>query len=142
MNAANVRYYAKNREKVRAYQAKRYVDNRDKLSADNAKWSKANPEKVRAKSHRWRARKANAQGDHTAAQLKARFDYHGNKCIYCNSTENHHADHMIPLSRGGANWPSNMVPACASCNISKGAKTPEEFLLQQFNIAMEKMING
>jgi len=29
-------------------------------------------------------------------------------------------DHVIPLSKGGKHLPSNVVPACASCNSSKG----------------------
>ena len=90
-------------------------------------YSKANPQYRKTVSNNRRARKVNAKGSHTVEQLKARFDYHGNKCVYCNSTENLHADHQIPLSRGGTNFASNMVPACASCNCSKNDKTPIEF---------------
>lgn len=116
--------------------------NTDKMRTYSAKWHAANPDKARSKRFRRRARLANATGDHTAEQLKARFDYHGNKCVYCDSTENLHADHQIPLSRGGTNFASNMVPACATCNKSKGSKTPEEFLEYQFRTAMERFING
>jgi 5-methylcytosine-specific restriction endonuclease McrA len=28
-----------------------------------------------------------------------------------------------PISRGGADRESNIVPACTACNLSKGAKT-------------------
>ena len=135
-------YYAENRNKKLAWHAKWRAENQEKKRTSDAKWQKDNPGKRRAIKQRYRAKKRNAQGDCTAEQLQARFDYHGNKCVYCDSTENLHADHQIPLSRGGTNFASNMVPACASCNLSKGAKTPEEFLLQQFNIAMDKLING
>ena len=121
--ARQAKYRAENPE----YQAKYRSENREKENSRIARWNKANPEKRRALDQRRRARNANAQGTHTAEQLKARFDYHGNKCVYCNSTGNLHADHMIPLSRGGTNFASNMVPACGSCNRSKGAKTPIEF---------------
>jgi len=29
-------------------------------------------------------------------------------------------DHVIPLSRGGSDHPSNMVVACRPCNLKKG----------------------
>ncbi|QPB09571.1 hypothetical protein CPT_Sycamore_031 [Streptomyces phage Sycamore] len=48
------------------------------------------------------------------------------KCAYCNAPAEH-LDHVVPLSRGGADKESNMVPACAPCNLSKGAKTLEEW---------------
>ena len=138
--------YHRNPEKHKDYSRRYREDNKERVAAMDKAYAKANPEKrrswARKDAAKRKAAKLNAKGSHTAEQLKARFDYHGNKCVYCDSTENLHADHQIPLSRGGANFASNMVPACASCNCSKGAKTPEEFLVQQFNIAMEKLING
>lgn len=48
------------------------------------------------------------------------------KCAYCGARAEH-LDHVVPLSRGGADVESNMVPACAPCNLSKGAKTLDEW---------------
>jgi 5-methylcytosine-specific restriction endonuclease McrA len=49
-------------------------------------------------------------------------------CAYCGDTEGpFHADHVIPLSRGGGSDLRNLTIACASCNISKGARLPEEW---------------
>lgn len=50
----------------------------------------------------------------------------GNKCAYCSSTRNLTIDHIIPTSRGGKNTWENLICSCVKCNISKGAKTPEE----------------
>jgi 5-methylcytosine-specific restriction endonuclease McrA len=36
-------------------------------------------------------------------------------------------DHVIPLSRGGVDDPSNIVVCCKTCNRSKGYKLPEEW---------------
>lgn len=42
-------------------------------------------------------------------------------CAYCLRTgERLQRDHVIPLSRGGLDVPTNVVPACASCNAAKG----------------------
>jgi len=35
-------------------------------------------------------------------------------------------DHILPVSKGGKTRPSNLAIACSKCNLSKGAKTPEE----------------
>lgn len=38
-------------------------------------------------------------------------------------------DHVIPSSRGGDNTIDNKVLSCRSCNSSKNARTPEEWLV-------------
>jgi 5-methylcytosine-specific restriction endonuclease McrA len=80
-----------------------------------------------------RARKASAEGWHTADQRAARFAYFGNKCVACGSTERLEADHNIPLSRQGTNWAANLVPLCKPCNISKHTQTLGEFLAKRAN---------
>jgi 5-methylcytosine-specific restriction endonuclease McrA len=55
------------------------------------------------------------------------LDACGHRCAYCGKeTEQLTPDHVVPLSQGGANSLSNIVPACETCNKQKGAKTPEE----------------
>ncbi|MFB6267822.1 MAG: HNH endonuclease [Halodesulfurarchaeum sp.] len=44
------------------------------------------------------------------------------ECIYCGATENLTFDHLVPTSEGGPDIISNQVPACQSCNSSKGAQ--------------------
>lgn len=95
------------------------------------KWKEANPDKTAANNHKRRARKSNADGTATAEQIKARFQYHENRCYYCGDSESGlHIEHRIPLSRGGSNWPANLVPSCPTCNLSKHAKTEKEFINQ------------
>jgi 5-methylcytosine-specific restriction endonuclease McrA len=36
-------------------------------------------------------------------------------------------DHVLPLSRGGYDSPTNLLPACVACNSSKGARTLSEW---------------
>lgn len=50
-------------------------------------------------------------------------------CFYCGA-EAEHIDHVIPIAKGGKTVWHNLVPACASCNFSKGAKDLDEFLAQ------------
>jgi 5-methylcytosine-specific restriction endonuclease McrA len=53
----------------------------------------------------------------------ARWDY---RCAYCNAPAEH-LDHITPLSRGGRDLLSNVVPACAPCNLGKAAQTLAEW---------------
>lgn len=43
-------------------------------------------------------------------------------CVYCGGDGNGkslHCDHVLPVSKGGTNAPSNLVTACGRCNSSK-----------------------
>ena len=52
-------------------------------------------------------------------------------CVYCGKDCKPTLDHFIPISRGGAECLSNLVPACKSCNSSKKANDPKEWFQQQ-----------
>lgn len=53
-------------------------------------------------------------------------------CTYCGASDEELVlDHIIPVSRGGSNHPTNLTAACVSCNGAKGAKTYSEFLKQR-----------
>jgi hypothetical protein len=52
----------------------------------------------------------------------------GRVCRYCTSVVGpFHFDHQKPWSRGGKSTIENIVVACEACNLSKGARTPEEW---------------
>ena len=130
--------YAANREKERAQQAAHRAANPEKFRAWDAAYAKAHPEKRAAARARRRALKAGAAGTCTAEQWAARHAYYDGKCIYCGTTDNIQIEHRIPLSRGGTNWPSNLVPACGSCNRKKNTKTEKEYLTLLKSVAQFK----
>lgn len=75
-----------------------------------------------------------AGGYHTLQQLIEKFELLGDCCNYCcDSTSELTVDHNIPLSRGGTNNITNIIPACKSCNSRKHTKTAAEFIKENVN---------
>lgn len=137
--AADVeRARAKDRARAQAWRQK----NPEKESAKTRRYRERHPHRVKAvcKSwyernrlvcrqswHRWRARLVDPRSPGvTAEQRREIFALFSGFCAYCNSPATD-LDHVIPLSRGGLDEPLNVVPACRSCNCSKGTKLPLEW---------------
>lgn len=59
---------------------------------------------------------------------RAVFARDGRVCGHCGSTERLVLDHRMPASRGGLPVESNLWVLCHACNVSKKAKTVEEWL--------------
>lgn len=94
-------------------------------------WQESHPDQRRANQHNYRVRKLGAEGKYTEEDIKIIYDKQKGLCFYCGSTlenVNYHHDHMIPLSRGGSNWPDNIAISCVTCNLSKHDKTAEEYI--------------
>lgn len=67
---------------------------------------------------------------HTQRQWEGKFFRCGMECYYCRvplTLQVATKDHLTPLSRGGADLISNIVPACFDCNRIKGDQTAQEF---------------
>ena len=84
----------------------------------------------------YRIRKLNAKSDnHTIAELHQYWRDRGidpKRCTYCDAWhtkwkkrsgrhdwKSSNGDHVMPLSKGGADTMDNLVPCCISCNASK-----------------------
>jgi len=81
-----------------------------------------------------RARHHGAPGICTSEQWRVRCEYFGWRCHYCHCPLTERTatqDHKIPLSKGGTNWPANLVPACLTCNSRKGTKSFLQFRRQR-----------
>lgn len=121
------KYNKKHEEKIRFYKRNLYYKKHFIITEQHKQWRLANPSKVLAIGHNYRARKAAAQGSATDEQIDARMAYYGYNCIYCGG-EYQEADHFFPLSKGGTGWAANFVPSCKSCNTSKNARDPWQFI--------------
>lgn len=92
-------------------------------------WRKAHREECRGYFRNHEARKLGNGGTHTAADIKAQYSRQKGRCFYCGGKVGgtYHTDHVIPLVLDGSNGPENLVIACPTCNLSKGAKHPMDF---------------
>lgn len=57
-------------------------------------------------------------------------------CVFCGTAKNLGLDHLLPVTRGGHNKPSNLVTCCHSCNAAKGDRRWKEFAGSANTIAM------
>lgn len=117
--ASYQRHVGSRRAEARAY-ARAHPE---ATAARMARWKAENRARATAHEAVRRARKAGAAGKATAEQIAARVAYYGGLCWMCRAPWQH-IDHVKPVARGGSNWPSNLRPACASCNSAKGDRWP------------------
>lgn len=147
------RYRAANPEKQHAYQRRYRRKHRSKQTERMRRWRSVNRELDRANARNWRsenlekaracwhnhkARRLAAPGHHSAADVQAQYERQKGRCFWGRSVNpgcavtlkrGYHVDHVIPLAGGRvtSNGPDNIVLACPSCNLRKGAKDPMDF---------------
>jgi len=125
------------KEKSRLWKAenpdKRLINNRrwlaqnpEKMAESRKDWDDRHPEYKAVKKHRRRARMQDVE----IQSISDRFikNLYASSCVYCGAVERIEADHIIPISRGGAHCENNLQPLCKSCNSSKKDKTMAEWL--------------
>jgi 5-methylcytosine-specific restriction endonuclease McrA len=117
-------------ERERNAAVNRYWKNRDLRLAYTREYRKKNPDKILAHTRNRRARLENAEGNFTSKEWSILCKIFGNCCLCCGSSENLHADHIIPLTKGGNNFISNIQPLCCRCNISKGNRIIVDYRLK------------
>lgn len=136
IKARQKEYRLKNKASVRESQRQwRAKQGREALNKTRRDWCDGNPVKVAAIHARRRARKENPDNPHlpkvTESIWLSIIKSYGGKCAYCGcAPECLTRDHIIPLSKGGADTPSNVAPACRSCNSKKRDLTVVEFMLE------------
>ncbi len=78
---------------------------------------------MRAANQRRRFRKIGNGGTYTAAEWQTLCNQYGNVCLACGAAAPLTVDHVVPLSKGGANGIENIQPLCGPCNSRKGVQT-------------------
>lgn len=110
-----------NPEKQKARFQKHYQENKDSYMQ-------------RAFLHKIKRRQIDVEGSHSFLEWIDLLKKHNNECYYCGvrmtkkmGPRQRTRDHIIPITRGGKDDLSNIVPACRSCNSSKGDRNLDEW---------------
>jgi 5-methylcytosine-specific restriction endonuclease McrA len=120
-----------------------YLPNKDTYIEKAKAWGTANPERrkeierryrkthrqqqnLRTTNYRARKRRASMGWDADIGWWNALLDKFDSRCAYCRKAGKMTLDHIHPIARGGLHDPSNIVPACETCNYTKRDKTVAE----------------
>jgi hypothetical protein len=120
--ARHTKWREANREKLQQFYRDWRAANPDKNREYARTARRKNPEKQRVRVRNRRARKRSAPGKHTAADIQHQYESQKGLCYWCSQPLNgkYHADHILPLIRGGSNFPENIACTCETCNCAKG----------------------
>lgn len=100
---------------------KYFLSHKHKYKANALLYKQRHPDRVKAKKVIRHAREKGAKGYASPKAIQARMEMFGNRCWICGG-EYDTVDHVIPISKGGTNWPANLRPACRSCNSRKNSR--------------------
>ncbi len=128
--AVDVIYRESNRSLINSRRKSAYADSPEKHRERSIQWKKEHPEITRLHCHNRRAREKCCDGRLSKGLAERLFTIQRGKCACCGSSiaEGYHLDHRMPLALYGPNTDDNIQLLCATCNLSKGAKHPIDFM--------------
>jgi hypothetical protein len=95
-------------------------------SLDDLRWTYFKKHPDAAEAHRQRLERQTTKKQPRSTSLRFRvLERDGYRCRYCGRGAPDvelHADHVVPISKGGADSLENMVAACVDCNTGKRAR--------------------
>jgi 5-methylcytosine-specific restriction endonuclease McrA len=111
------------------YSKAQYAANPSKYREASKQYYLNNKPKCFIKRDRRRVMASLAPGCYLASHVVLLQNAQHAQCVYCRVSikDAQHIDHIMPLSKGGCNWPQNLQILCPTCNFKKGAKHPDSF---------------
>lgn len=131
------KWLAQNTDKARSIKRAYYDRNRQQVISQAKNWKQSHPESDAVSRHKRRAKLKAAEGEYTKADIVDIYQQQDGRCLYCgipvfwDIKNDLHIDHIVPLARGGSNYPINLCIACFSCNSSKQHKLISEWELMR-----------
>lgn len=116
-------YYIKNKKKIIQKSVEWGRKNKKLRKIAKDKWRAKNRELTNHLSKRRQAKKAGAVGNYSLEEWHKICERFNHKCVCCKKKKILTRDHIIPVSKGGSDYISNIQPLCLSCNSKKSSKT-------------------
>jgi len=130
------------RKKASIQAAIRYRENREVLKEKSRVAQKLMSSEQRfVRNHRYRANKMGSIGSVTENEVRLLVNYYERTCAYCLNREATQIDHIVPLSRGGANGIENLVPSCGLCNTRKNSRSFEDHVERETAIGRDEVVS-
>jgi len=127
-------YTEEHKNEKSEYDKEYYSQNKERVNKRNRAYFQTEKGRIvdKAHQHRRRSQKKAVGGFYTAQQLQDQLKRQKSRCYWCRKKlmkgkGSWHADHIVPLSKCGNNSIDNIVIACPSCNLKKGAKLVHEW---------------
>jgi len=137
-------YNSEHREQNRRCCREWYEVHKTEISLSRHERNKRDPLPSRERVRRWRLANPHKEFNKTARRrmLTGRDEISKEQwlfciastnwsCFYCGLSlvkGNRTLDHVVPLSKGGSNSTTNLVPSCKPCNFSKQNRLPHQWL--------------
>lgn len=125
------RYHQEHREEISKQSRQNYLAHQKERLEKQRRYLQTERGRMVGKAHRHkrRALKRASKGSYTTQQLQEQFQRQKGKCYWCKVKlgKMWHADHVIPLAKGGSNTIDNIVAACPTCNMRRKDKLPHEW---------------
>ena len=132
--AVNAASKARRREEINRRQsaANHTPEQAEKAKAHRRRMYEKFREDRLARAKAARGIRKGAEGKFTQHDIERILTLQKGRCAECRKPLNgvYHVDHIMPLSKGGSNWPKNLQCLCPRCNLSKNAKHPLDWARQ------------
>jgi 5-methylcytosine-specific restriction endonuclease McrA len=95
-------------------------------------WARRNPQNISKNSAIRRARLWKIEGSHTEEEWELKKKISEYKCVYCGKIKKLTKDHIVPISKGGDDFITNIQPLCSKCNTTKGNRKEKLLMISGF----------
>jgi 5-methylcytosine-specific restriction endonuclease McrA len=139
-------YHKENIDTIRERQRNYYQENADRLCEYQQNYYQENVERIHEQRQNYR-QTSKGKNSYMRCEQKRRaienkchslpykqediLNLFNGECAYCGNKVKLSLDHFIPLTKGGSDVKGNLLPACLSCNSSKGNKDAIDWYKKQ-----------